>query len=159
MGSFAVISLQVDLSRRSMAAELPPSSSRRSRGLGTSFSTLRPVRFRSRCFFRETSAHIVARLRSNLIPTGDSAKVSLPVRRLVSEPSEDAERVKQTLEEGPEIWDVEFRRGHYVLDASMSGDVLEATVVPSSNSMHQIYDSLLHLGIVADGENIEVRST
>ena len=93
---------------------------------------------------------LVKQLASNMIPVGERATVSVPVRSLAPEllaggPGSVAER----LEHGTEVWDVAFDRGHYVLDAQLDGDHVDATIVPSTLAMHQIYDALLSLGLVA----------
>jgi hypothetical protein len=94
---------------------------------------------------------LVRRLLDGLIPVGEQAQVSLPVESLVPElvargPGAIAARVV----EGAEVWDVAFARGHYVASARLEGARLEAAIVPHSNAMHQIYDSLLTLGLVAN---------
>jgi hypothetical protein len=94
---------------------------------------------------------LVRRLGSKSIPVGERADVTLPVRSLAPEliaggPGVVAERLR----EGAEVWDVAFERGHWVLDARLNGGQVEASIVPSSNAMHQIYDALLTLGLVAN---------
>lgn len=93
---------------------------------------------------------LVRRLTNSLIPVGESANVTLAVRSLAPEtvaagPGIVAERLR----EGAEVWDVAFERGHWVLDARLNGGQVEASIVPNSNAMHQIYDALLTLGLVA----------
>jgi hypothetical protein len=93
---------------------------------------------------------LVRKLADNAIAVGESATVTLPVQSLAPELiAAGAGVVGERLEEGTEVWDVAFDRGHYVLDASMAGDHIEATIVPSTLAMHQIYDGLLSLGLVA----------
>ncbi len=92
---------------------------------------------------------LVRRLASNLIPVGDAVSVSLPLRILAPERMGDAAAVGEHVVEGAEIWDVAFPRGEWVLAAELVGDRLEASIVPDSHGMHQIYDSLLTVGVVA----------
>jgi hypothetical protein len=95
---------------------------------------------------------LVRKLADNMIPVGERAKVSLPVLSLAPELiASGPGPVGTRLEEGTEVWDVAFDRGHYVYEAEMAGDHIEATIAPSTLAMHQIYDGLLSLGLVASG--------
>jgi len=158
MGSFALVSMPLDLSAhdaartaREIVEEFP----------GTQHVVLDAaagsVTFEIQ--FPGNLSALVARLKASEIPVGESAHVKLPVVSLAPKTLEDADYVRRTLEEGPEIWDVSFLRGRYVLDAHLDGDSVEASILPSSNSMHQLYDALLKLGIVADGHAEPARST
>jgi hypothetical protein len=157
MGSFALVSMQVDLTRRGAAAKIVQEVVEDFPGTRnvTLDSAAGAVSFEIQ--FPGNLTALTERLRINLIPVGERASVSLPIRALVPELLDDAEHVRRTLVEGPEIWDVEFLRGHYVYDASMQGDAVVASIVPSSQSMHQLYDALLKLGVVADGEAVPAR--
>jgi hypothetical protein len=157
MGSFALVSVPVDLTRRSAAAAVAldvvttfPGTRDASVDAATSV-----LQFELQ--FPGNFTGLVARLNECLIPVGELASVSLPVRRTQSssagEEAGGAEFERRVLEDGPEIWDVQFRRGNYVKSARIDGDSrLEASVVPDSKSMHQLYDALLRLRYLADDE-------
>jgi hypothetical protein len=155
MGSFAYVSVPVDLSRRVAAAEVAlevvtnfPGTRNGSVDSGTGL-----LNFEIQ--FPGNLSGLIARLGECLIPVGQEAAVRLPVRRTASSSSEehDAESESNILEHGPEIWDVQFRPGRYVMSARIEGNsLLEATIIPNSKSMHQLYDALLRLRYLADDE-------
>jgi anti-sigma factor RsiW len=152
MGAFAVVTMPVDLSRGGAAAaaqdivETFPGT--RNVALDAGAGT---VRFEM--IFPGNLSALITRLRSNSVPVGQSASVSLPVKNLAPEIlAADPDRLKRNLSEGPPIWDVEFARGEYVLEAHMTGDRVEASIVPSSKSLHELYDALLNLGIVVESD-------
>ena len=152
MGSFASVSVPVDLSRRTAAAEVALEAV-------TSFPGTQSVRvdpsagvLSFEMQFPGNLTGLVARLRECLIPVGEPASVSLPVRRVAAS-TDSAESERGILEHGPEIWDVQFARGQYVLSAHIEDDSrLEASIAPNSRSMHQLYDALLRLRFLADDE-------
>jgi hypothetical protein len=92
---------------------------------------------------------IVRRLADRRIAIADTVKVSIAVASLVSEPVASPEAVDERLLHGAEVWDPEFARGSYVVSAHLAGGRVEATIQPSSEAMHQLYDSMLTLAIVA----------
>jgi hypothetical protein len=92
---------------------------------------------------------LVDRLRSNRIGVGDRANVSLRVRTIAhAAEAPPSGEIVDRLTQGAEVWDVQFDRGRYVSEAEISGDRIDATIVPSTLSMHQIFDALLSLGLV-----------
>jgi hypothetical protein len=93
---------------------------------------------------------LVRRLHDGLIPVGERAAVSLPVESLVPEIAGGPAAAAARVVEGAEVWDVAFARGQWVESARLDGARLEAAIVPHSNAMHQIYDALLSLGLVAN---------
>jgi hypothetical protein len=149
LGAFALVNMQVDLSRCNGAANVAQEVVETFAGTRNAAVDAGAQSVSFEIQFPGNLSALVARLRSNSIPVGDHADVTLPIRRLVPT-SGDEEFVRRTLAEGPEIWDVQFERGHYVSDARLDGDRVIASVVPSTNSMHQLYDSLLKLGIVVN---------
>ncbi len=93
---------------------------------------------------------LVRRLNAGNVPVGARADVALPVRRLAPELTAGGGAVvAERLMHGAEVWDVAFDRGRFVHEARMNGETIEASIDPSSNAMHQIYDALLTLGLVA----------
>lgn len=148
MGAFAVVNLPLDLSRRSASAAVAVDlveSFPGTRNVALDAATAR-VSFEMQ--FPGNLSGLIARLRSSLIPSGDRADVSVPVTSLVAD-TVDPALVEQRLTEGPEVWDAQFDRGHYVSTPRLVGDRVEASIVPSSASMHELYDALLTLGLVA----------
>ncbi len=151
MGAFATVTMAVDLTRRHNAAEAVQSivagfPGTRSVALDETAGT---VTFD--LHFPGNLSGLVRRLFDGLIPVGEQARVSLPVQSLAPEliaggPDIVAARVV----EGAHVWDVAFARGMYVESARLDGGRLEASIVPHSNAMHQIYDSLLTLGLVVN---------
>jgi hypothetical protein len=94
---------------------------------------------------------LVRTLNGQGILVGEAVQVSVPVESLVPEliadgPALVAERVVH----GTHVWDVAFARGAYVSAAGLENGRVTATIVPSSNAMHQIYDALLSLGVVVN---------
>jgi hypothetical protein len=92
---------------------------------------------------------LVRRLRESAIAVASPASVTLPVVALVPELVADPQAVAERLVEGPEVWDVAFARGTYVLAGRFTGDRVEASVQPRSESMHELYDAMLSVGLVA----------
>ena len=150
MGAFAVLAISVDLTKRSNAAALAyelvdsfPGTQNTNVDVATSAVTFE-------LHFPGNLSALVRRLRNGLIPVGEVATVSLPVTSLAPDLiAAGPEIVGERVVHGAEVWDVAFDRGHYVSDARLNGTRLEATIVPSSDAMHQIYDALLTLGMVA----------
>jgi type III secretion system FlhB-like substrate exporter len=151
MGAFATVTMPVDLTHRHNAAEAAHtivSAFPGTRGVSLD-ETAGTLTFE--LHFPGNMSGLVRRLHDGLIPVGAAATVSLPVQSLVPEliaggPAEIAARIV----EGAEVWDVAFARGHYVETARLDAGRVVATIVPHSNAMHQIYDSLLTLGLVAN---------
>lgn len=150
MGAFAAVRMPLDLSKRSAASSI-------ALDIVETFPGTRNVSLDSgsgtvsfEIQFPGNLSELVSRLRARSIPIGERAQVSVPVRNLAPEIlGADPDLLRRRLEEGPEVWDVQFERGQYVFDGRASGDRIEASIVPSSSSMHELYDSLLTLGIVA----------
>jgi hypothetical protein len=97
---------------------------------------------------------LAGRLRSANVPIVGDAQVRIPIERIAPERAARTNTAERMIE-GPEIWDVEFPRGHYVKSAHMEGDVACATIEPSNYGMHQLYDSLLNAGMMAQSEPVE----
>jgi hypothetical protein len=148
---FVAVSLQVDLSRRSGAAAMALECIECFPGTRNASLTENGTAMFEMIFPGNLSA-LVSRLAWNLVPAHGEARVRLPVHAVDPATLDDRERVAKAMEEGPEIWDVQFTRGHYVHQATVEGHVVEATIAPSTNSMHHLYDSLLRLGIFAGAE-------
>ncbi len=158
MGAFAAITIPLDLTRRGGAevialdiVETFPGTRNVSldRAAGT-------IRFE--LHFPGNLGALARRLRSAKVPVGERAEVSVPIERLAPEllaggPDHAAERML----EGTEVWDVQFERGRYIDRARINGDRVEATIQPNSMAMHQMYDTMLSLGLVAsDGPHAVV---
>ena len=146
MGAYATIRMPLDLSQRNAAAiaqrvvdDFP--GTRNVTLDGASSTVAFDIQFPGNL------TALADRLRSSKVPVGETASVSVPFRSCAAEPLDPAEVVHR-LTEGPEVWDVQFSRGRYVLDARVNGGRLEASIVPSTNSMHELYDALLSLGAV-----------
>jgi len=92
---------------------------------------------------------IVRRLADRRIAIADTVQVSIAVASLVPEPVASPGASDERLLHGAEVWDPEFARGAYVKSAHVAGGRVEATIEPSSEAMHQLYDSMLTLAIVA----------
>jgi len=92
---------------------------------------------------------LVDRLNNRRIVVGPVATVSIPVTSLVPALLTSPEHVNERLSGGSEVWDPEFPRGSYVSEAKLVGDHVEATIVPSTDAMHQLYDAMYTLGLVA----------
>lgn len=151
MGGFACVSVPVDLSRRPAAAEVALEAVANYPGTQSVSIDAASGVLSFEIEFPGNLSGLVNRLRDCHIPVGEQATVSLAVRR-TAPASGDADAERHILEQGPEIWDVQFPRGRYVLSARIEGDSrLEAAIVPSTNSMHQLYDALLHLRYLSDG--------
>jgi hypothetical protein len=153
LGAFAILKIPLDLSRRSAAAGVAA-------GVIGTYPGTRNVELDSatgvvsfEMAFPGNLSGLVRALDSSKVPVGDHVDVTIPVRNIAPEIlRQEADVVQERLLEGPEVLDPEFRRGRYVLDARVNGDIVEASVVPSSKSMHELYDSLLTLGLVANDE-------
>jgi hypothetical protein len=91
---------------------------------------------------------LVRRLADRKIGVADSVTVSVPVASLVPELVASQAAADERLLEGSEVWDPEFTRGSYVLAARLAQGRVEATIVPSTEAMHQIYDGMLALALV-----------
>jgi hypothetical protein len=148
MGCFAAISMQVDLSRRSSAADVArdvletfPGSRNAALDAGSGAASLEVQ-------FPGNLSALAARMRSLMVPISGNVKMRVPIFN-VAEARADVDTIRKTMEEGPEIWDVQFVRDHYVEGASVDGDWVEATIVPSTNAVHHIYDALMRIGLLA----------
>jgi hypothetical protein len=96
---------------------------------------------------------LVTRLANSRIGVGARATVSVPTMSLAPELLTSPEHVTERLNEGAEVWDPEFPRGSYVSDAKLVDGRVHASIVPSTEGMHQLYDSMFVLGLTAgDGE-------
>ena len=150
MGAFAIVHLPLDLSRRSAGASVAldvvetfPGTRNATLNAGSG-----TVSFEMQ--FPGNLSALVARLQSSLIPVGARADVSVPVLNLVPDIiGSDPALLQRRLEDGPEVWDVQFEPSAYVSAPRLNGDRIEASIVPSSSSMHELYDALLTLGLVA----------
>jgi hypothetical protein len=91
---------------------------------------------------------LVQRLGNRSIAVGDRAGVSVPVTSLVPERITSDIAAAQRVVDGPDVWDAQFPRGSYVLSARLTQGRVEASIEPRTEAMHQIYDSLLSLGLV-----------
>lgn len=157
MGAFATVKMPVDLTRRHNAPEAVVS-------IVAGFPGTRAVALDAGAgsiafdlHFPGNLSGLVRRLQDGLIPAGTWADISLPVRSLIEPAS--AEVVAARVVAGAEVWDVAFARGQYVEAAKLDADRLEARIVPHSNAMHQIYDALLTLGLVADDAQLAARGS
>lgn len=149
MGSFALVSIPVDLSRRKAAAEVALDVV--ATFPGTRNATIDDAGVLSfEMQFPGNLSALVVRLQSCLVPVGSQATLSMPVRRIGPACDADSAYQSSVLEAGPEISDVQFPRGEYVLSATIKNDALEAAIVPSTRSMHHLYDALLRLRLLAD---------
>jgi hypothetical protein len=151
MGAFATVTLPVDLTRCHDAAGVALSVVGKFGGTRQVEVDAAASKVVFELHFPGNLSALVRKLRDNLIPVGDHAQVSVPIQVLVPEliaggPSVIAER----LVSGAHVWDVAFERGAWVSDATVASDRISATIVAGSNGMHQIYDSLLSLGVVVN---------
>jgi hypothetical protein len=150
MAAFATVRMPLDLTRCQDAAGVALSvvtnyPGTRHASLDETSST---VSFE--LIFPGNVSGLVRRLSNSLIPVGERADVTLDVRSLAPDLTAGGPgMVAERLREGAEVWDVAFERGHWVHDARLNGGQVEASIVPTSNAMHQIYDALLSLGLVA----------
>ena len=150
MAAFATVKIPVDLTRCQDAAAVALAVVENYPGTRHAVLDAASGTVSFELIFPGNVSGLVRRLTNSLIPVGERASVTLPVRSLAPElisggPGIVAERLR----EGAEVWDVAFERGHWVLDARLNGGQVEASIVPTSNAMHQIYDALLTLGLVA----------
>ena len=150
MSAFASVTFGLDLSRRRGAAfyavkTVEEFAGTRNVALDTSAGTIS-----FELLFPGNLTGIVNRLHANLIPVAPRADVSFAVGRRFGggDPVDPAELI-QRLEEGNEVWDVQFARGRYVFDARVDAGRVQASIVPSTSSMHEIYDALLSLDVIA----------
>jgi hypothetical protein len=139
--------MQVDLSRRSSAIEVArdvletfPGS--RNASIDASGRASLEVQFPG-----NVSA-LAARLNSLLVPLVGHITVRVPIVNVAATRVDD-ETIRRDVIHGPEIWDVQFVRKPYVDDARVEGDYVEATMVPTTNAVHHVYDALLRIGILA----------
>jgi len=151
MGAYATITMPVDFSQRSTTAIV-------ARRVVEEFPGTRNVQLDGasgtlafELQFPGNLSALTARLRSALVAVGEHVNVCVPFRSCAAEPL-DPETVAHRLTEGPEVWDVQFPRGRFVVDARVSGQRLTASVIPSTSSMHELYDALLSLGAIVDEE-------
>jgi hypothetical protein len=154
MGAYATITIPVDVSARGAAAV--------AQRVVEDFPGTRNVsldaangKIAFELQFPGNLSALAGRLRGALIQIGDHVDVSFPFRVCTPE-ALDPSLVVQRLTEGPEVWDVQFPRGRYVLDARVNGGRVEASVVPSTSSMHELYDALLSVGALVDEESPSV---
>ncbi len=91
---------------------------------------------------------LVERLSNRYIAVGERAGISVPVTSLAPERVLSEAAAAQRVVDGPDVWDAQFPRGSYVLSARLSPGRIEASIEPRTEAMHQIYDSLLSLGLV-----------
>jgi hypothetical protein len=151
MGAFATLTLPVDLTRRHNAAEAACSIVETFPGTRNVVLDETAGTLTFDLHFPGNLSGLVRRLLDGLIPSGEHATVSLPVESLVPELIAGGPAVVEArVVEGAEVWDVAFARGHWVRAAKLDGDRLEADIVAHSNAMHQIYDAMLTLGLVAN---------
>ncbi len=94
---------------------------------------------------------LVSRLANNRIGVGTTATISVPTLSLAPELLASADAVHERLNEGAEVWDPEFTRGSYVSSASLIDGHVVATILPNTEAVHQVYDSMLVLGLTAVG--------
>ncbi len=150
MGTFAVITMPVDLTKRRGAAAIAYTLVDRFPGTRQTALDEAASLVQFELHFPGNLSGLVRQLANNMIAVGERATVSLPVQSLAPELlSGGPGAVGERIEEGTEVWDVAFDRGHYVFEAALDGDHVDATIVPSTLAMHQIYDALLSLGLVA----------
>jgi hypothetical protein len=147
MSTFATFRLPVDLTRRAGAAAVAVN-------IVDTFPGTRNVALDEgivifEMMFPGALSALVQRLHDALIPVAVRAEVSLPVNRLVPELlPPDAAAFSHRLTDGPEVWDPQFRRGKYVLAGRLDGDFVIATIETSTHAMHELYDTLLSIGLV-----------
>jgi hypothetical protein len=152
VGTFATVTLPVDLTKCRGAAAIAYEAVATYPGTRAIAVDEQAATVAFELHFPGNLSGLVKRLRANQIPVGERARISLPVRSLAPELIADGPAaVAERLESGTEVWDVQFPRGRYVFDARMEGDRIEASIAPSTSGMHQIYDALLSLALVADG--------
>jgi len=152
VGTFATVTMPVDLTRCRGAAAIAYEVVETYPGTRAVQLDEQTATIVFELHFPGNLSGLVKRLRNNLIPVGDRAQISLPVRSLAPALIEGGPGVvAERLESGTEVWDVQFERGKYVFDARVEGDRIAAAIVPSTSAMHQNYDALLSLALVADG--------
>ena len=150
MAAFASLKIPVDLTRRDGAAGVALSVVENYPGTRHAAVDEASSSVSFELIFPGNVSGLVRRLGDNQVPAGERADVKLPVRSLAPDLiAGGGTVVSERLRHGAEVWDVSFDRGKWVLDARMNGETIEASIVPSSNAMHQIYDALLTLGLVA----------
>jgi hypothetical protein len=150
MAAFATLKIRVDLTRCHDAAAVALTVVENYPGTRNAVVDVAAGTVSFDLIFPGNVSGLVRRLTNSLVPVGERADVTLAVRSLAPELiAGGAGFVAERLREGAEVWDVAFERGHWVLDARLNGGVVEASIVPTSNAMHQIYDALLTLGLVA----------
>lgn len=150
MSAFAAVKLTVDLGRRRGAAF-------HAHGIVERFAGTRNVSVDSasgelgfELIFPGNLSALVQQLDGDLIPVAGRADVSFPVRSFTGAPLADGPaEVDQRLVEGAPVWDAQFARGRYVLSARLNERRVEAAIVPGTKAMHELYDALLSLGLMA----------
>jgi hypothetical protein len=151
MGAFATVTLPVDLTRCHDAAGVVQSVVEKFGGTRRVDVDAAASTVTFELHFPGNFSALVRKLRDHLIPAGEHAKVSVPIESLVPELIEGGPaKIEERLVEGAHVWDVAFERGAWVSDASVTSDRVVATIVSSTNGMHQIYDALLSLGVVVN---------
>jgi hypothetical protein len=98
---------------------------------------------------------LVMRLANSRIGVGARATVSVPAHNLAPELIAAAADVTERLNEGSEVWDPQFTRAAYVTDASFVDGRVHASIVPKTEAMHQLYDSMFVLGLTASDGALE----
>lgn len=151
MGAFAVVSLPLDLSRGSGASIVATAIVETFPGTrAVTLDAAGTVSFELQ--FPGNLSELVNRLSANGIAVGERGTVSVPVANLApSILGDDPGLFARRMDEGPEVWDAQFARGRYISDTRLNGDRVEATIVPGSAAMHELYDALLTLGLVVHG--------
>jgi len=148
MGAFAAVRLPVDLTRKSGAEHIVNLVLNQFAGTRNVEIDKAAGTVNFEIHFPGNLSNLVGRLMRRGIAVGERANVSIPVKPFpgLGAPTEN---VPHRLEEGAEVWDVQFAPGRYVFDAHYDGNRVEASIVPSTNSMHEIYDALLTLRLMA----------
>lgn len=149
MSAFANVKIGLDLSRRRGAAfnalrTVEEFAGTRNVALDTTASTIS-----FDILFPGNLSALVRRLNANLIPVAPRAEFSATVRPRSLAGEVDPAEIARRLEEGTEVWDVQFARGRYVFDARVDAGRVAASIVPSTSSMHEIYDAFLSLDLIA----------
>jgi len=155
MGAFALVSMPLVLSTR-------PGKSAVAMDVVAAFPGTRKVELSPsgeavifELHFPGNLSGLVRRLRDNAILVGERAQVSIPVKSLVPELIASETDTAERLNEGAEVWDAQFTRGHYVSGARLWEGRVEASIVTSTEAMHHVYDSMMTLGLVAsDGPQL-----
>jgi hypothetical protein len=158
MSAYAAVRLTLDLSRRRGAAFY-------ARAIVDAFAGTRNAvvdpaggELTFDLIFPGNLSALVRQLDGGLIPVGGRASVSLPVRALTTVALADPAAVDRRLCEGAPVWDAQFARGPYVFGARLNERRVEASIVPGNGAMHQLYDALLSLGLMASSDPLDERA-